>query len=329
MRPHLTALALVWAVVCHPTSAADVRVADTPNADEQRWLRHVIPLPKEAQIKQHVTVPASEVRLALHGTAGPLEQHALRTLRSLFLDKAGVDGAAGAAYEILLGICDKAGRVGATTYHPATAWADPSLVPRTHDPARAAELLDEAGWNDRDGDGVRDRDGQPFRFSLMIANSAQKLADHLAAWKQESWSELGLDVEIERIEWQAFREKRNAGRFHAATFSLTFTTSPDQYELYHSSARETGFNFYGLADPEIDRLCEEGRRAFDPDERRAVYHRLQALLHEREPLTCLFYFSSPVLHDRRLEGVTPSPLDYWRTTRGPRLWSWAEAPDEE
>jgi len=220
-------------------------------------------------------------------------------------------------------------RPGITTYHPDTIWADPAIGPWPHDPAEAARLLDEAGWRDADGDGVRERGGSPFRFTLMIPASQQQLNDHIAVWLQQSWAEVGVAAEIEKLEWQAFRERRNAGRFHAATFSLTFTTSPDHYDLYHSSARETGFNFYGLADPQIDRLCEEGRSSFDPDERRGIYYRLQERLHEQEPLTCLFYFSSPVLHDKRLKGVTPSPLDYWRTTRGPRLWRWAEAPDED
>lgn len=216
-------------------------------------------------------------------------------------------------------------RPGVTTYHPGTIWADPEIRPWPHDPDEAARLLDEAGWRDGDRDGVREKAGRPFRFTLMIPASQQRLNDHIAAWLQQSWAEVGVAAEIEKLEWQAFREKRNAGRFDAATFSLTFTTSPDQYELYHSSARETGFNFYGLSDPEIDRLCEAGRRVFDVEERREIYRRLQARLHEQEPLTCLFYFSSPVLHDRRLRGVVASPLDYWRTTQGPRVWRWTGA----
>jgi peptide/nickel transport system substrate-binding protein len=183
-----------------------------------------------------------------------------------------------------------------------------------------------AGWQDGDRDGTREKEGQPFRFTLLIPASQQRLTDHIAVWLQQSWAEVGISTEIEKLEWQTFRERRNAGRFHAATFSLSFTTSPDQFELYHSSQQETGYNLYGLSDPEIDRLCEAGRGTFDPDRRRQIYYRLQARLHELEPITCLFYFDSPVLHDKRLRGVTASPLGYWRTTRGPRLWHWSEPP---
>ena len=217
-------------------------------------------------------------------------------------------------------------RPGATTYHPDTVWASPDVGPWPHDPKLASRLLDEAGWRDGDGDGVRERNGVPFRFSMMVPASTQQLSDHIAVWLQQSWAEIGVEAEIDKLEWQAFRERRNDGRFQAATFSLTFTASPDHFDLYHSTAREDGYNFYGLSDPLIDRLVEDGRGTFDLDERRAIYRRLQERLHELEPLTCLFYFSSPVLHDRRLQGVVASPLDYWRTTRGPRVWRWSEAP---
>lgn len=215
-------------------------------------------------------------------------------------------------------------RPGATTYHPDTVWYDPSVRPLAYDPAEASRLLAEAGWRDSDGDGLLDKDGRPFEFTLMIPASTQQLNDQIAVWQQQSWAEIGISAEIEKLEWQAFRERRNAHRFHAASFSLTFTPNPDHFEIYHSSARERGYNFSGVADAEIDRLLEEGRQTFDFEARKEIYHHLQRLLQEKEPVTCLFYFSSPVLHDRRLVGVTPSPLDYWRTTEGARVWRWVE-----
>ena len=217
-------------------------------------------------------------------------------------------------------------RAGATSYHPDTPWASPDVEPWPYDPDEARRRLDEAGWRDRDGDGVRERNGTPFRFTLTMPAGSQRLANQIAAWLQQSWAEVGVAAEIETLEWQALRERRNAGRFQALSFSLSFSPHPDHLELYHSTARETGYNFYGLEDAEVDALLEEGRVTFDGEKRREVYHRLQRRLHELEPITCLFYFSSPVLHDRRLRGVTPSPLGFWQTTQGPRVWRWSDEP---
>ncbi len=79
----------------------------------EQWLRSVIPLPKEASIPEQVTLAASDVRLVLHG-GGELEQNALRRLQSLFVEKAGVSGEKGGAFEIVLGVCDSQGRIAET-----------------------------------------------------------------------------------------------------------------------------------------------------------------------------------------------------------------------
>lgn len=215
-------------------------------------------------------------------------------------------------------------RPGVTTYHPESVWAEPSLEPRAFDRPLAERLLDEAGWRDHDGDGIRDKDGRPFHFTLLIPNSSFQLTQQIAVWQQDAWRRIGVKAEIERMEWQAFRERRNAGEFEAVSFSLAFSPNPDQFDLYHSSATETGFNFYGLDDREIDRLVELGRTTFDVQQRKVVFGQLQQALYEREPITCTFNFVSPVLYDRRLLGVTASPLGVLLTTDGPRLWRWAD-----
>jgi peptide/nickel transport system substrate-binding protein len=210
-----------------------------------------------------------------------------------------------------------------TAIHPDSAWASPDVKPWPYDPAEAARLLDEAGWVDSDGDGVRDKNGVAFRFTHMVPASSQQIVDQMATWQQQSWAELGIRSTIERLEWGTFRERRNAKHFAAASFSINFSPSPeDVYDLHHSDSRESGWNFAGLNDPEIDRLIDEARTTFDFDRRVETYHRLQERLHELEPITCLFHFATPVLVDSRLKGLTPTPIDYWRTTHGPATWAW-------
>jgi peptide/nickel transport system substrate-binding protein len=213
-------------------------------------------------------------------------------------------------------------RTAVTTYHPDTEWADPTLAPRAYDPDLAARLLEEAGWTDSDGDGVRDKDGRPFRFTLLVPDSTMQLLQQIVVWQQHAWAAIGVAAEIERLEWQAFRERRDAGRFDAASFSISLTPSPDQFDLYHSSSRENGFNVYGLHDAAVDSLCERGRAEFDPDRRREIYRELQRILHEQEYVSAMFHFATPVLHDAGLAGLAGSPLGLWVTVDGPRRWHW-------
>jgi peptide/nickel transport system substrate-binding protein len=216
------------------------------------------------------------------------------------------------------------GKAAATTYHPDSVWADPGIVPLPYDPDEASRLLDEAGWQDPDGDGIRERRGQSLELTLLTPASRQEISGRIAAWVQQSLAEIGVRMEIETLEFGAFLERRRSGQFDALMASLTFTPIPDQYELYHSSATEDGFNFFSFSDPEVDRLLELGRQTFDRAEREAVYRELQRRLEELQPMSCLFHFASPVLHDPRLRGLQPSPIDLWRITPGPRVWSWEE-----
>ncbi|MDH3628563.1 MAG: ABC transporter substrate-binding protein [Acidobacteriota bacterium] len=220
-------------------------------------------------------------------------------------------------------------RSGVTTFHPDLVWADPDARPLEYSPETARRLLAEAGWLDHDGDGLLDRDGTPFRFTILVAASTMKLVDHMAAWQQESWKALGIDARIDRLEWQAFRERRNAGEFDLASYTLRFSPNPDQSDLYHSTARESGINYFGLADDELDRHLERARElGLDDDQRRAILHQVQRRLQALEPVTCLFYFATPLVYDRHLQGVKTTPLGLVETTAGPRHWRWSEVDGE-
>jgi hypothetical protein len=108
-------LSLMSMILFNQEAWAALPVKATSTRQAHEWLRWVIPLPKEVKIAQHVTLPADEVKLTFYGNTGVLTKNALRKLRSLFIDKAGVDPSKGSEFEIVLGVCDKTGRLGALT----------------------------------------------------------------------------------------------------------------------------------------------------------------------------------------------------------------------
>ncbi len=220
------------------------------------------------------------------------------------------------------------GRLPASIYHQELPWHDPDLLPLPYDPDAARELLEQAGWLDRDGDGVRERSGRELEFTLMIIASSQKLNDHMAAWLQQSWAEVGARVQIEKLEWLQFRERRNSHQFMAAMGGVGLTTNPGMYPLYHSEAVDQ-MNYGRFADAEVDHLIESSRRIFDPAERQRSVRQLERRLFELQPAAWLFNFPSPLLHDRRLQGIRTSPVGHWATSEGPRLWRWSETRPEQ
>ena len=212
-----------------------------------------------------------------------------------------------------------------SSYPPESPWADPSIAALPFDPAESARLLDEAGWLRPASGSLREKDGKTFVFTLIFTAGSQELADRVAAWMQQSLAEVGIGMKIEKLAGEAFRQRRKSHAFEAAMGSILFDPTPDRFDLYHSKAKDAGFNFGGFTDAEVDRLLEEGRATVDPGARRIVYNRLQHRIDDLQPVAFLFQFAQPVLYDPNLEGIVPSSIGLFQFTPGPRAWHWSSA----
>lgn len=214
-------------------------------------------------------------------------------------------------------------RPGVSSYPPESPWADPSITAIPFDPAESARLLDEAGWRVPAPGRTREKGGVPFVFTLILTAGPQEIADRIAAWMQQSLAEVGVGMKIEKLAGEAFRQRRRTHVFDAAMSTLVFDTTPDRFDLYHSTARDGGFNFGSFSDAEVDQLLEQGRQTLDPAARHAVYNRLQHRIDDLQPVAFLFQFAQPVLHDPDLEGIVPSSIGLFQYTPGPRAWHWS------
>ncbi len=107
MKP-ASPVALAMVVLSAAAVAAPAQVSEQEQA---RWIRWAIPLPKEIAIPRKVVLPASEVKLRVVGKSGGPTQTAAQELRALFKEKAKADLSRG-RFEIVLGVCDAAGRLG-------------------------------------------------------------------------------------------------------------------------------------------------------------------------------------------------------------------------
>ena len=97
-------------LVVAQTTAASASAVAVPKAEQEQWLRHIIPLPKQIVLGKKLDVLASDVKLTLRKGAGEVEQTAAEELRALFKEKAKADLSKG-KFEILMGVCDAAGKL--------------------------------------------------------------------------------------------------------------------------------------------------------------------------------------------------------------------------
>jgi len=187
---------------------------------------------------------------------------------------------------------------------------DPTLSPRPHDPARAAKLLDEAGWIDHDGDGLRDKDGVVFRFTFLMNADSTFLAK-LTPYLQQELGKLGVAMEIRKVDWALFTQLIEEHRFDAT--SLRWGNSDvvqDPYEIWHSSQAKDGSNFVSFRDPAVDSLIERARATLDDARRNELYRGMGRVLFEQAPYT--FLYSRPSLDAVRADvrGIRPAVTWY-------------------
>jgi peptide/nickel transport system substrate-binding protein len=162
------------------------------------------------------------------------------------------------------------------------------VKPLPYDPQRARQILSEVGWKDTNGDGILDRDGKPFKFTL-ITNSGNDTRRDVGVLVQRQLREIGIDVTFELYEWSVFLKNFvNAKHFDACVLGWSLSVDPDAYEIWHSSQIERGFNFISYQNPEVDRLWEEGRKEYDVEKRKQIYWRIHELIADDQPYTFLY-----------------------------------------
>ena len=176
----------------------------------------------------------------------------------------------------------------ATGPFPNQMWYwNPDVKPIPYDPPKAKALLEEAGWK-ANKDGILEKDGKPFRFTL-ITNSGNDTRRDVGVLVQRQLREIGIDVTLELYEWSVFiKDFINAKHFDACILGWSLSVDPDAYEIWHSSQIEKGFNFVSYRNPEVDRLWEEGRSEYNIEKRKKIYWRIHELIAEDQPYTFLF-----------------------------------------
>jgi peptide/nickel transport system substrate-binding protein len=205
---------------------------------------------------------------------------------------------------VLMGL----GRVCTGPFVPESWAYNKQLKPVEYNPRKAKEMLAEAGWNDSDGDGLLDKDGEIFEFTILT-NQGNDLRRRAAEIIQHQLGAIGIRVKIKVVEWSVFlTEFVNKKRFEAVLMGWGLSRDPDCFDIWHSSKTDEGeFNFISYKNSRVDNLLDEGRRIFDQETRAGIYHEIQRILYDEQPYMFLWIADSmPIVH-KRFKGVYPAP----------------------
>jgi peptide/nickel transport system substrate-binding protein len=201
------------------------------------------------------------------------------------------------------------GRPATGPYVPGTWYYNPDVKKYGYNQEKAKKLLKEAGWEDADGDGMLEKEGRPFEFTILtnMGNNLRKNTATIIQWRLKK---IGIKVNIRVLEWSAFiNEFIDKRRFEAVILGWSLGFEPDQYDIWHSSkTKEKEFNFVSYDNPEVDALLEKGRRTFDREERKKAYFRFQEILAEELPYIFLYVPDALPIVNSRFHGIKPTPI---------------------
>jgi len=187
-------------------------------------------------------------------------------------------------------------------------WKGVEQIGYGHDPQRAAQLLDAAGWR-TGSDGIRVKDGKPFTFTILtIANSSENV--RAAQLVREQYRKLGIDLRLRTEDIAAINPKLFA---HDFELSFMFWTDQDPdilYREFDSSQIDDGVNWGGYRNPELDRHLRAGRRASDAASRADAYAKAQKLMVEQAVWLPIYAVYDLTAVRKRLSGAVMHPGGY-------------------
>jgi peptide/nickel transport system substrate-binding protein len=190
---------------------------------------------------------------------------------------------------------------------PDTWASNPDVRRYDYQPDLARQMLAQAGWQDQDGDGVREKDGAPLAFTLLARDAPGWVP--LANELQRQWGELGVAVTVRGVGGDLVPNYLRPRSFDAVLISVVPPPDPDPYPLWHSTqADHDGQNYTGFTDPAADLVLEEARAVADGFRRAELYRAFQDIFAEELPALLLYYPVYTYAVDAQVQGVQLPPL---------------------
>ena len=188
---------------------------------------------------------------------------------------------------------------------------DDSIKGYTIDLEKAKQLLDEAGYKDVNGDGIReDKNGQPFKINFA-SMSGSAIAEPITNYYIQQWKLIGLDVQLTNgrlIEFNSFYEKVQADDPEIDIYQAAWGTgsNPNPTSLY---GRKASFNFPRFATPELDAILNKinSVEAVDKEFRSKAYKEFANYMFENVPVVPTLFRKGIVAVNNRVKkwDITP------------------------
>jgi peptide/nickel transport system substrate-binding protein len=172
---------------------------------------------------------------------------------------------------------------------PFNNYANPNLSPYPYDPDMALSLLEGAGWTDSDGDGLLDKDGQAFSFTIDTIESWRPLAEGLSSL----YREIGIDAAVRFWEYSVLLEQLRACERQAFLDDWgdsAFDPVGHWEAKWHTATPDTPYgrgNWSCYSNERVDELTKAGETEISPEVRHEIYNEAQEIVYAEAPAVFL------------------------------------------
>jgi len=177
-----------------------------------------------------------------------------------------------------------------TFFDALPAYVSPNIEPWEYNPDAAKQLLEDNGYVDSDGDGIReDKDGNPL--TITQGNTTKEERQNYQAVAQQQLLEIGIDLQI--IAYDAdilFASYADAGPAAVGELDImewsdapAFPDPDTPYWLCSEMANDEypwGYNYF-VCDEDLDALFLQQLETVDPQARAEIFHKITELMHQK------------------------------------------------
>ncbi|MEK3910354.1 ABC transporter substrate-binding protein [Paenibacillus sp. FSL H7-0331] len=197
-----------------------------------------------------------------------------------------------------------------SSFTPGLLGYDATLENRIKpDVAKANQLLDELGWK-KGADGIREKDGKKLTLRYLDGSPNREKRNDIAAIVQQQIKQIGINTVLNIT-------KDTNTPLLDGSYDLwgnsQVKADPDVIRNIFRSDKEFskgGTNWARLADPEIDKLLDQGAAESDLQKRKAIYGQIQQYLIQKAIILPIYVFPYTVAHPKTVEGLKYDLLGY-------------------
>ncbi|KJF71179.1 peptide ABC transporter substrate-binding protein [Agrobacterium arsenijevicii] len=196
---------------------------------------------------------------------------------------------------------------------------NPDLPKHEYSIEKAKKLLDDAGWV-AGADGIRAKGGVKLAFTCSTT-AGNHIREQVQQYMQQSFKDIGVEMTISNLPPAVmWGDYWMLSKFDSVIVGLDFLTGPDPdtsdfFRSTSSAAKGgSGQNTWQFVNKDVDELLAKGGSIFVPEERKAVYLKIQEIMRKELPLLPLFQYATVRGHKQGVENVKPNVnnrIDTW------------------